>query len=195
MGNEVLNVIRTRRSVRKFRKEPLPEETLRAILDAGRQAPSGGNCQYNHFLVIRSEKVLERLNRVAEKLFSAMEFDANTYKSIKSAILTARKGNYCFHYHAPVLVVVANRIGHGNGMADAAIALENMMLAAKAVGAGSCWINQLRWLRDEEEIRAELIAAGMDEGETVMGAVALGIPDEPDRPAPEITGNRVTFVD
>ena len=55
--NEVLEVIRRRRSVRKFSEEKLPVEVLEAIIEAGRQAPCGGNNRTTHFMVIQDETV------------------------------------------------------------------------------------------------------------------------------------------
>ena len=70
-------------------------------------------------------------------------------------------------------MLVANLIDHGNAMADSACALENMMLAAAGFGLGSCWINQIRWLRDEPSIRSYLLSLGMAPEETIYGGVAL----------------------
>ena len=92
-------------------------------------------------------------------------------------------------------MVAANRKGYGNALADSACVLENMMLAATALGVGSCWINQLHWLDENAAVRAALYALGLEENETVTGGLALGYPKAADafRPA-EKDGNPVTFV-
>ena len=144
--NEVLETIRRRRSVRRFSPEPLPEEVLAAVIEAGRQAPCGGNSRTTHFMVIRSCEAREELRRLAVREFARMEAAEDTYKSLKKAILSSKKGDYVYDYRAPVLVVTANRVGYPNAMADCACALENMMLAAASLDVGSCWINQLHWL-------------------------------------------------
>ena len=53
--NEVLENIRRRRSVRRFLPEPLPQEALAAVIEAGRQAPCGGNNRTTHFMVIQNQ--------------------------------------------------------------------------------------------------------------------------------------------
>lgn len=195
MEQSFLDVIARRRSCRRYQDRPLDERLIETVVNAGRQAPSGGNCQYNQFLIITNRDLLNRLAVNAQKAFARMEYDENTYKSLRSTIQRAKKDeDYVYHYNAPALIVVANRIGHGNGMADASTAMENMMLAATALGLGSCWINQTHWLRDEPSIRELLLQAGMDEGNTVYASMALGYSDEPPREGPELTGNRVVWV-
>lgn len=193
--NEVLEVIRLRRSVRKFSEEKLPREVLEAVIQAGRQAPCGGNNRTTHFLVIEDEAVRERLRQLAAQEFGKMEADENTYKSLKNAITKAKKGGYVYDYHAPVLIVTANRKGYGNAMADCACALENMMLAAASLDVGSCWINQLHWLDENPAVRAELERLGLSPDETVCGAVALGYPEtQTPRADGERGGNPVTYI-
>ena len=113
-------VIKTRRCTRKFKAEAVPDDKLEKILDAGRAAPCGGNSQTTHFLVIRSPKVLKELAELVCRTFSAMEVKPGMYKSMQAVIKAAQKGNFAFHYNAPVLIVTANKIGYGNAMADCA---------------------------------------------------------------------------
>lgn len=194
--NEVLETIRRRRSVRRFSPEPLPEEVLAAVIEAGRQAPCGGNSRTTHFMVIRSCEAREELRHLAVREFARMEAAEDTYKSLKKAILSSKKGDYVYDYRAPVLVVTANRAGYPNAMADCACALENMMLAAASLDVGSCWINQLHWLDENPAVRSALQSWGLGENETVCGALALGYPAEGGGPRAdgERGGNPVTYV-
>ena len=196
---EALEAIMTRRSTRDYKPEPVEKEKINQILDAGRQAPSGGNNQTNHFLVIRNRDVLNRLTGMVEKAFARMEITENTYASMKHSINASRKGGYVFCYNAPVLIIVANRRYYGNNIADCACAIENMMVAANALDLGSCWINQLKWLNDEPEIVEYLRGFGMEEDERVYGAVIIGYPfsetDMPNRSLMTLKGNEVTWID
>ena len=74
-----------------------------------------------------------------------------------------------------------------------------MMRAASELDLGSCWINQLRWLREHAEILAFMRELGLPEDETICGALALGYPDTkdglPNRSALPRTGNPVTWVE
>lgn len=193
--NAVLDTMARRRSVRAYLPEQLREEELQAILDAGRSAPSGGGSRTTHLLVIQREDVLRRLQAVVEGAFAAMELREDLYRSIQNSIRQSQRGGYEFFFRAPTLIVAANRRGYGNAMADTACVLENMMIAATAVGVGSCWINQLHWLDENEEVRAVLAELGIGADETVCGALALGYPQEADAfQALEKDGNPITYV-
>ena len=93
--------------------------------------------------------------------------------------------------------MVANKKGYGNAMADSACALENMMIAANALDLGSCWINQLHWLDDNEAIRSFMRLYGLGDSETITGGLILGYADTglPNRAPLDRTGNPVTWVE
>ena len=193
--NAVLDGIRQRRSVRAYRPEQLSEETLQAILSAGRAAPSGGDSRTTHLLVIQNTEVLGKLRALVEGEFAKMEDAETLYKSIRNSIAASKRGGYEFFFRAPTLVVAANRTGYGNAMADSACVLENMMIAATALGVGSCWINQLHWLDENAAVRAYLHALGLAENETVCGGLALGYPKSENAfRALEKEGNPVTYI-
>ena len=195
---DILGFIKSRRSTRKFTEKEIEAEKLDKILEAGRYAPSGGNSQSTHFLVIRNRDVLAFLQDAVQKAFAAMEEYPGMYRSMANSIRAARRGNYVFHYHAPVLILCANQKDYGNNVADVACALENMMLMANALDLGSCWINQLKWLNEDREINDYLVSIGMDQSERIYGALAVGYPDTDDglplRTPVERTGNTVTFI-
>ena len=195
MPNSTLDTIARRRSVRQFAETQLREEELQAILAAGRCAPSGGNNRTTHLIVVQNSGALEQLRALVEDAFSRMEVDETTYKSIRNSVAASRRGGYEFFFRAPTLVIAANRIGYGNAMADTACVLENMMIAATALHMGSCWINQLHWLDENEAVRAALYQLGLAEQETVCGGLALGYPAAEDALRPlEKDGNPVTYI-
>ncbi len=177
---DMLNFIKSRRSTRKYMPCPVEPEKTAQIIEAGTYAPSGGNNQSWHFTVIEDKAVLARLAELAEAAFAKMTYDENTYSSLVGSIRASRRGGYVFHYHAPVLIIVGNRRGYGNAMADSACAMENMMLMANALDLGSCWINQLHWLDEDPQVRATLEAVGLGADETVTGGVSLGYPAKED---------------
>lgn len=192
--NQVLQTIIQRRSCRKFTGEPLRREQLAQILEAGRWAPTGGNCQTVHFLVIQDHKTRSELRTRVQSAFARMEWREDLYSSLKNSIRRSRMGLYDYDYRAPVLVIAANRRGYPNAMADCACALQNIMLAATSLGLGSCWINQLHWLDDNPEIHRYLESLGLGAEETVCGAVALGHWDGPIPQPLQRTGMPVTWV-
>lgn len=194
----MLEFIKSRRSTRKFKKMQVPENLLDQVIEAGRYAPSGGNSQSTHFIVVENKEVLRELADLAKQEFAKMEITENTYKSLVNSINASKGGNYVFHYNCPVLIITANKKDYGNNMVDCACALENMMLMANALDLGSVWINQLRWLNENPVILSKMKELGMADDERVYGALAVGYPDTEDglpvRKPLERTGNIVTRI-
>ena len=167
-----LELIRRRRSCRAFAQEAPARELLEEIIEAGRYAPSGMNSQRTRFVVAQGEKVKE-------------------LSAIVSRLREDYKDKDCT-YGAPVLVVVTNKEENPNAKADAGCVMQNMMLAASAVGVGSVWINQFGPYSQDSELREVL---GLGEGEIVCAALALGIPQGELFPGVrERTGHKVTWL-
>lgn len=196
---DVFSCIATRHSTRKFKEEPVPQEVLDKIIEAGRQAPSGKHKNQSRFIVIRKKEVLQELIALVQQEFAKMEVTPENDDNFGGAIRAAKKGGYVFMYNAPVLIVVANKRDYGNKYADVSCAMQNMMLAANALDLGSCWINQLRWLQDNPVLRAYLQKLGMAEDEEVCASLSIGYPDTPDglpgRRVMPVTGNPVVYID
>lgn len=196
---EVFSCIATRHSTRKFKEEPVPQEVLDKVIEAGRQAPSGKHKNQSRFIVIRKKEVLQELIALVQQEFVKMEVTQENDDNFGGAIRAAKKGGYVFMYNAPVLIVVANKRDYGNKYADVSCAMQNMMLAANALDLGSCWINQLRWLQDNPVLRAYLQKLGMAEDEEVCASLSIGYPDTPDglpgRRVMPVTGNPVVYID
>ena len=192
---DALEAILTRRSTRRFSEEAVDKILIEKVIEAGRYAPSGSNSQSTHFIVFTDPAQLEEIAGIVQDAFAAMELEEDMYISMKASISAAKKGGYVFHYKTPVLIVTANKKGYGNAMADSACALENMMIAANALGLGSCWINQLHWLEEKDAVHSFLMRHGLQEDETVTGALALGHPAQAltRRMAPR-KGNPVTWA-
>lgn len=195
--NTFENII-TRRSTRKYLDKEVSQELLEKIIETGRYAPSGGNSQSNHFLVIQNKQIIDHLVKMVERAFSQMEITENMYRSLQNSINLSKKGGYVFCYNAPVLIIVANKKDYGNNQADCALALENMMLEANELDLGSCYINQLKWLNEDQKILSYLHSLGMNEDERVYGSLIVGYPDTNDgKPLRKVLprkGNEVTWL-
>ncbi len=194
---EAIEAILTRRSTRKYSDKMPDRDLIEKVIEAGRYAPSGSNSQNTHFIVFNEKHMLNAMADLVKEEFSKMEADQDTYVSLKHSISASKQGDYVFHYNAPVFIVVANKKGYGNAMADSACALENMMIAANALDLGSCWINQLHWLEDNKAIRSFLRPYGLDDNETITGGLILGYADTglPNRTPLERKGNPITWVE
>lgn len=192
--NVVLETIKNRRSIRKYQAKQVPADKLEAVLEAGQYAPTGGNSQSIHFLVIQDEKILAQLRTLVESEFAKMEPYEGMNPSVKGSCEKSKKGGYDFTYGAPTVIVVSNRRGYANALADSACALMNMMLAADSVGLGSCWVNQLHWLEENEAVREFLAKLGLPMEETICGGLSLGIADGERQPPLPRTGNKITYA-
>jgi len=194
---DAFTAMNTRRSTRRMKPDLPDRELIEQVIEAGRRAPSGGNSQTTHMLVITRPEILQELRKVVLSEFAKMDYGPSTYASLKHSIEASKKGGYIYDYGAPVLIVTANRKGYGNALADSACALENMMIAANALNLGACWINQLHWLDEHKPVREVLEALGLRPDETITGGLILGfgLSGEPNREALPRTGNPVTWIE
>jgi len=160
--NETIMKIMSRRSTRRFLDKPISKEDLVIITDAARYAPSARNRQLWQFTVVQNPDVLLRLA-----------------KAVGMAL-----GDTNYNFYCPnALVITSNERDFPFGEYDNACALENMFLAAHALGIGSVWINQLQATCDDASVRAILTEIGIPESHIAHGCAALGYPaaDSPAR--------------
>ena len=167
--NEVLENIKSRRSIRAYTARQVSKDDLLTILEAGAYAPNGMHLETWHFTAIRDAQKLEELNMHIKGAFAKSE-DRHLQERGNSQ-------TYCCYYHAPTLVIVSNEPTQWWAGMDCACAIENMFLAAHSLGIGSCWINQLGTTCDDPEVRAFITSLGVPENHKVYGCVALGYAD------------------
>jgi nitroreductase len=140
----LFDVFKNRRSVRKFKSAPIPQEHIIKILDMARTAPTSGNQQPWKFLVVQDRDRLDRLRDAAvdaslERAKQREGFDSNELASLKTRY-TERVGNYL---SAPVYVVVLtdkNSRYPGYNIKDGSLAAGYLILAARALGYGTVFI-------------------------------------------------------
>ncbi len=168
---ELYKAIAERRSIRRYKLDPVGEEQLLRVLDAARQAPSWKNLQCWRFIVIRSEEgkagILGAFN------------DSNPGKK---AIMPA-----------PVLIILcADPQASGvidekaYYLVDAGIAMEHLILAAWAEGLGTCWMGEF----DEKTIKT---AMDIPDNWKVVGLTPLGYPDQDPKPRPRKSLEEICF--
>ncbi len=182
MNPSAIDLILRRRSVRSYTEAQISDGQLQTILRCALYAPSGGNCQYSRFIVLQDPAVLEELNRLVRSALAGREIVPGQW--LNKGILRARQpGDYQFMYRAPTLISAVAPRDHANSMADCSCALENMQLAADALGLGSCWINQPHWVTDDPAVRALFGRFGLREDEDIFGSVSVGYEAAPRREA------------
>jgi nitroreductase len=179
--NEVLDAIRARRSTRSFTVRQIEPEQLEALMDAAVWAPSGGNNQSWLFTAVQNGETLLRLNELVREGFQRWVPD-DDYPGKLGAKAASQKENYNFHYHAPTVLIASNKPNYENAMADCALALENVFLAAQSMGLGSCYLNQLHWLRSDPGVRDFLFGLGIPKEHTICSAAAIGYIEKPSAP-------------
>lgn len=190
----ILDIIKKRRSIRKYKPEQITDEHLKMILEAARFAPSGSNNQSSHFVAVQNAAILDELRAIVRAEFAKMDENGEVYGSVKTSIKLSKKGTYNFMYNPPTLIIAANRRGYGNAMADCSLALGNMMLTATDLGLGSCWINQLKWLNGNQRVIEYLKKLGISDEEIVCGSLAVGYPDQANLPPIVRMGNRTDII-
>jgi nitroreductase len=171
--NEVLAAIHARRSTRSFTAQEVGTEQLETLLDAAIWAPSGGNNQSWLFTAIQNQELLLKLNGLVREGFQHWVPD-DDYPGKLGAKAASQKESYNFYYHAPAVIIASNKPNYENAMADCSLGLENIFLAAQSMGLGSCYLNQLHWLRNDAGVRDFLFELGIPKDHTICSAAAIG---------------------
>ncbi len=186
MNHPVLDTIRQRRSIRAFNPAPISRELLAAIADAGQYAPNVSD-QAWHFSVVQNPALLAKVNRLSK------EYALTCGLPWMEAM--GRDEQFQCLYGAPAVIFVSCDEKGIAPQVDTAAATMNLLLAAEALGLGSCWgyfPTQAFLTPEGAELRKEL---GVPDGYTVYTAVMLGYKQEATPPAPERKPGRVTFVE
>lgn len=178
INNEVLECIRSRRSTRKFKEGQIKGEELEVLLEAATWAPSGGNNQSWLFTAIQSKETLLKINELLREGFKQWIPD-DDYPGKLGAKAAAEKKDCNFFYHAPTLIIASNKPNYENAMADCSLAVENLFLAAHSIGLGTCYINQLHWLRNDAKLREFLFELGIPKEHTICSSAIVGYIDKP----------------
>ena len=167
---EVLEVFKTRRSIRQYKTTPVDDKTLELVLEAARWAPSWKNTQCWRFVVVRDNKIKAE---IADCLIKSKRDD----KLVDNASTMAVR-------QAPVLIVACSELGKSGlntgvfatdkgdwYMFDTALAMQNLVLEAHALGLGTVHVG----LFDAKRV-AEILK--VPEGSCVVSMTPLGYPDE-----------------
>jgi len=170
---DILEAIKSRRSIRAFKSQNVPAEIVKNLIDAARWAPSAGNIQPWEFIIIRKPEIKRRLAEAAL--------------------------GQAFIEEAPVVIVVCaneDRSSQGYGVRgrtlyciqDTAAAIENILLVACSLGLGTCWVGAFR----EEEARVTLkVPYGM----RPVAIIPVGYPAEAPSPGSRRPINQIVHYE
>ncbi|MDR1129072.1 MAG: nitroreductase [Treponema sp.] len=169
MAKTTLEDLKNRRSIRAFKSDPVKDEDLDVILEAGTYAPSGGNQQSAVIVVVKEKAVRDRLE----------ELNAGVLKDPKAKPF----------YGAPLVLAVLVDQSKPTPVQDGSLVLGNLQIAASAIGVGSCWINRAKEVFEGPEGKAFLEKWGLKGDYRGVGFCILGYPEgAAPQPAPRKAG-------
>jgi len=161
---DVLQAIKERRSIRQYSQEPISEDQLNQILEAGRWAPSRGNSQPWKFIVLDDEQIRKELAEV----IPTGKFFAQATQGI---------------------AVVVDPKASKHPEQEGAAAIQNILLAAHALGLGTCWIS----VRGTDWAETAAKVLGIPDEEWLISVVSIGYPGEaPEKGRKEL--QEITFA-
>ena len=187
--NDVFENIYLRRSVRDYKPNDVPDDIIRELIKVGTYAPSAGNKQPWRFVVIKNREIIARLSGRAKKMWldTVSENPNPDVKMLADAevkmLANAMKmPEFNIFYNAPVLILIFAAPGAFSPQDDCAAAAENMMLAARSLGIGSCWIGFGMPLGSDADVLQEL---KVPEDHRLMAPLIFGYPVKDVQMAPQ----------
>ena len=161
-----LELVKKRRSVRKYSAKPVPREVMDRCLEAARLAPSACNSQPWHFIVVDDKKLKDELaNKVFSGVYSMNSFAKNAPVLI---VVVTERSNY-----------IARLGGYFKGvqysLIDIGIACEHLILQAEEEGLGTCWLG---WF-NENAVKKIL---GLPREKKIDIIISMGYPEKAEAP-------------
>ena len=151
--NEVLEKIKTRRSVRRFKSDMPDKATVDRIIEAGIYAASGRNRQSAIIVAVTDKQTREKLVKINAEIMGA---DTDPF------------------YNAPVILIVLADKNVPTHVYDGSLVMGNLMLAAHAEGLGSCWIHRAKETFEDKKWKEWLASLGVEGEYEGIGHCALG---------------------
>lgn len=154
--NEILNNMKTRRSIRKYKDEMIPDEIIDQIIEAGTYAASGRNHQASIIIAVKDQTVRNQLSNLNAQV---MGVDSDPF------------------YGAPVVLVVLAKKDWPTHVYDGSLVMGNLMLAAHSLNVGSCWIHRAKEVFEMDEGKEILKSLGIEDEYEGIGNCILGYVD------------------
>lgn len=162
MNNEMIELIKSRRSIRKFTDEQITDEQLGIILEAGTYAPTGLGAQKPLMVAVQNPEIVQMLSK------------------INASIMNTERDPM---YGAKTVIVVFGDGDSGNCIQDASCVMSTLLNAVHAVGLGGCWINRAKETFETPEGIALKKEWGIPENYVGVGNCIVGYIDGPLLPA------------
>ena len=178
--NQVVETIMARRSIRKYKQQPVEKDKLQQILECGINAPNGMGRQSWEIRVVDTPELLAEIDSLNTKLAVGRGMDASKVRPAA--------------YGAPVLVFIANDTTYDLSQVDCGLLGGNMILTAQSMGLGSCCLGGIVRTLKSPEAEGLLKRLELPENYNLLYAIAFGYPDE--SPAAKLRkAEKIRFVD
>ncbi len=172
--SNTLDAIKTRRSIRKYKSDSVPQELLDKIIEAGLYAPSGMGRQSTIIICVTDKEMRDKLSKLNAKIMGS---DSDPF------------------YGAPAVLIVLVDKNCPTGIYDGSLVMQNLMLASHELGLGSCWIHRAKEEFEMPEGKEILKSLGIEGEYEGIGHCIVGYTDgEEPSPAPR-KENRVYYID
>jgi nitroreductase len=154
--SEVINNMKTRRSIRKYKPDMIPEDVLNRIIEAGTYAATGMGKQSPIIIAVTNKEIRDKFSKMNAEI---MGVDSDPF------------------YGAPVVLIVLADKARPTYVYDGSLVMGNLMLAAHAEGIGSCWIHRAKEEFESAEGKAFLKSLGIEGEYEGIGHCVLGYTD------------------
>lgn len=171
--SKVMENMLTRRSIRKYKPDGVPEDVLERILKAGTYAATGMGGQSPIIIALTNKELIAKLSKMNREIMGV---------------------NFDPFYGAPVVLIVLADKSKPTYVYDGSLVMGNLMLAAHDEGLGSCWIHRAKEEFETEEGKAILKSLGIEGDYEGIGHCVLGYAAEPAKKAAERKSNYVYYI-
>ena len=168
--SDVLETIKSRRSIRKYKSDMVPQDKLEKIIEAGTYAATGMGKQSPIIVAVTNKELRDKLSAMNAKIMGT---------------------NTDPFYGAPVVLIVLADKSRPTYLYDGSLVMGNLMLEAEAQGIGSCWIHRAKEEFESEEGKEILKSLGIEGDYEGIGHCVLGFADGP---APKAAPRKVSYV-
>ncbi len=178
--NDVFKNIYLRRAVRDYKPQDVPDDIIRELIKAGTYAPSAMNRQPWRFVVVKDSSVIARLSERAKKL-SLDNLRGREDPRVASLATALKMPGFNVFYNAPLLILIFATPDAMAPECECALAAENMMLAGRSLGIGSCFIGLALALGSDPATLEDLKVPG---GHRLVAPLIFGYPVKDIQTAP-----------
>ena len=168
--SEVLDKIKSRRSIRKYKSDMVPQDKMEKIIEAGTYAATGMGKQSPIIVAVTNKELRDKLSAMNAKIMGT---------------------NTDPFYGAPVVLIVLADKSRPTYLYDGSLVMGNLMLEAEAQGIGSCWIHRAKEEFESEEGKEILKSLGIEGDYEGIGHCVLGFADGP---APKAAPRKDSYV-